>query len=103
MILKDHEDYYHSYGYKSFGTLLQTLPFPLLIAYDIFFFNNTPRERQSGHYIRGHRERQSGHRIRGDHQPQQFQFSAFVLVMNITTTTLTAMNAKVETGESVKL
>ena len=36
MILKDHEDYYHSYGYKSFGTLLQTLPFPLLIAYDIF-------------------------------------------------------------------
>ena len=54
MILKDHEGYYHSCGYKSIGTLLQTLPFPLLIAKNIFFFNNTPKERQSGHRIRGH-------------------------------------------------
>ena len=93
MIRKDHKDYYHSRGYKSIGTL-NSKPFHSLFSFLTTFFSSTSL------LVKGKVDIVFVVTILP--QPQyDRQFSAFVLLVNITTTTLTAMNARVETGEKL--
>ena len=93
MIHKDHKDYYHSCGYKPIGTL-NSKPFHSLFSLLTTFFSSTSL------LVKGKVDIVFVVTILP--QPQyDRQFSAFVLLVNITTTTLTAMNARVETGEKL--